>query len=33
MGHTCGIGDPLDPEIVRGILLHMILNLKKDIRA
>lgn len=29
MGHTCGIGDPLEPEIVRGIMLHMILNLKK----
>jgi len=29
MGHACGIGDPLEPEIVRGIMLHMILNLKK----
>ena len=29
MGHTCGIGPPLEREIVRGIMLHMILNLKK----
>jgi histidine ammonia-lyase len=29
MGHTCGVGPPLEKEIVRGIMLHMILNLKK----
>jgi histidine ammonia-lyase len=29
MGHSCGIGPPLDTEIVKGIMLHMILNLKK----
>ncbi len=29
MGHTCGIGPPLEKEIVKGIMLHMILNLKK----
>lgn len=27
--HSCGIGDPLDKNIVRGMMLHMILNLKK----
>jgi histidine ammonia-lyase len=29
MGHACGVGRPLEREIVRGIMLHMILNLKK----
>jgi histidine ammonia-lyase len=29
MGHACGVGPPLDREIVKGIMLHMILNLKK----
>jgi histidine ammonia-lyase len=29
MGHACGVGPALDREIVRGIMLHMILNLKK----
>jgi len=29
MSHTCGIGPPLEKEIVKGIMLHMILNLKK----
>jgi len=29
MGHACGVGVPLEREIVRGIMLHMILNLKK----
>jgi histidine ammonia-lyase len=29
MGHACGVGPPLDRDIVRGIMLHMILNLKK----
>jgi histidine ammonia-lyase len=29
MSHACGIGPPLEREIVRGIMLHMILNLKK----
>ena len=29
MGHSCGIGPPLESEIVKGIMLHMILNLKK----
>jgi len=29
MGHTCGIGPPLETEIVKGMMLHMILNLKK----
>jgi len=29
MGHTCGVGPPLEKEIVKGIMLHMILNLKK----
>jgi histidine ammonia-lyase len=29
MSHTCGVGLPLERDIVRGILLHMILNLKK----
>jgi histidine ammonia-lyase len=29
MSHTCGVGPPLEREIVKGIMLHMILNLKK----
>ncbi|MCK5124227.1 MAG: aromatic amino acid lyase, partial [Dehalococcoidia bacterium] len=29
MSHSCGIGPPLEMEIVKGIMLHMILNLKK----
>ena len=29
MSHACGIGPPLEREIVKGIMLHMILNLKK----
>ncbi|MDH4067673.1 MAG: histidine ammonia-lyase [Dehalococcoidia bacterium] len=29
MSHTCGIGPPLEVEIVKGMMLHMILNLKK----
>jgi len=29
LGHACGIGPPLEKEIVKGIMLHMILNLKK----
>ena len=29
LSHTCGVGPPLESEIVRGIMLHMILNLKK----
>jgi len=29
MSHTCGIGPPLEREIVKGVMLHMILNLKK----
>ena len=29
MSHTCGIGPPLEKEIVKGIMLHMILNLKQ----
>jgi histidine ammonia-lyase len=29
MSHTCGIGPPLEREIIKGIMLHMILNLKK----
>ena len=29
ISHACGIGPPLEPDIVRGIMLHMILNLKK----
>ena len=29
MSHACGIGPPLETEIVKGIMLHMILNLKK----
>ncbi len=29
MSHACGIGPPLETEIVKGIMLHMILNLRK----
>lgn len=29
MSHACGVGKPLEKEIVRGMMLHMILNLKK----
>jgi len=29
MSHTCGIGPTLEKEIAKGIMLHMILNLKK----
>ena len=29
MGHACGVGPPLEKHIVKGIMLHMILNLKK----
>ena len=29
LGHACGVGHPLEVEIVKGIMLHMILNLKK----
>ena len=29
MGHSCGVGPPLEKEIIKGIMLHMILNLKK----
>jgi histidine ammonia-lyase len=29
MSHACGIGPPLETEIVKGMMLHMILNLKK----
>jgi len=29
MSHSCGIGPPLETEIVKGTMLHMILNLKK----
>ncbi len=29
MSHACGIGSPLETEIVKGTMLHMILNLKK----
>ena len=29
MSHACGIGQPLEAEMVKGIMLHMILNLKK----
>jgi histidine ammonia-lyase len=29
VSHACGVGYPLEAEIVRGIMLHMILNLKK----
>lgn len=31
MSHACGVGPPLPPEIVRGMMLHMILNLKKGV--
>jgi len=29
LSHTCGVGPPLEKEIVKGIMLHMILNLKQ----
>jgi len=29
MGHSCGVGPPLEKELIKGIMLHMILNLKK----
>ncbi|MBE0431454.1 MAG: histidine ammonia-lyase [Dehalococcoidia bacterium] len=29
MSHACGIGQPLEADIVKGIMLHMILNLKQ----
>jgi histidine ammonia-lyase len=29
MSHACGIGPSMETEIVKGIMLHMILNLKK----
>lgn len=29
MSHACGIGQPLEHDIIKGIMLHMILNLKK----
>ena len=29
MSHACGIGQPLENDIVKGIMLHMILNLKQ----
>jgi histidine ammonia-lyase len=29
LSHACGIGPPVEKEIVKGIMLHMILNLKK----
>src|SRR4030042_6200697 len=29
MSHACGIGPTLETEIVKGIMLHMILNLRK----
>ena len=29
MSHTCGVGSPLEREIVKGVMLHMILNLMK----
>ena len=33
MSHTCGVGPPLERAIVKGIMLHMILNLKKGYSA
>jgi histidine ammonia-lyase len=33
MSHACGVGPPLEREIVRGIMLHMILNLKQGYSA
>lgn len=33
MSHACGVGEPLDKELTRGIMLHMILNLKKGCSA
>ncbi len=29
MSHACGVGPPLETKIVKGIMLHMILNLRK----
>lgn len=29
ISHACGIGPPLERELVKGIMLHMILNLRK----
>ena len=29
MSHACGVGPPLERDIVKGMMLHMILNLKK----
>ena len=29
MSHACGVGLPLEKEIVKGMMLHMIFNLKK----
>ncbi len=29
VSHACGVGSPLDRDMVRGMMLHMILNLKK----
>jgi histidine ammonia-lyase len=29
MGHACGVGPSLDKETVKGVMLHMILNLKQ----
>jgi histidine ammonia-lyase len=29
LSHTCGVGPPLEKEIVKGIMFHMILNLKQ----
>jgi len=29
VSHACGVGGPLEVEIVKGMMLHMILNLKK----
>lgn len=33
ISHACGVGNPLEKEIVRGMMLHMILNLKKGYSA
>ena len=29
MSHACGVGEPLDTELVKGMMLHMILGFKK----
>ena len=29
MSHACGVGEPLEKELTRGIMLHMILNLRQ----